>query len=246
MKSLFSVLLLSAVLLLPLPAQTAAEWKAFAKKEEAAGNTSKALAGYLEAEKKNPEDVETHTQIAKQWGDYMTELSGAQRRDAARKSIAASRKAVELAPQDSEANLSLALSLGKNLEFLDNKEKLKTSREIKKYAEKALALNSESDYAHQLLGRWHQGIAEMGGATRAIAKLIYGSVPKGSYEEALMHFEKARALRPDRLIHQVEYGRTLMMMGREEEGRAAIEKGLAMPNTEKDDPETKKRGREML
>lgn len=235
-----------ALALATLEGQTAAEWRAFAEKEEAAGRTPNALAGFLEAEKKAPRDLQVQLKIAKQWGDYMTELTGGQRRDASEKSLAASRKALAIAPKSGEANLSMALSLGKNMEFQGNREKLKTSKDIQSYATKALRLDAKSDYAHHVLGRWHQEIAGMGGATRAIAKLIYGDVPTGSYQSALQHFGQARALRPDRLIHQIEYGRTLMMMGRKSEGRVEIEKGLAMPNTEKDDIETKERGRKML
>jgi hypothetical protein len=35
-------------------------------------------------------------------------------------------------------------------------------------------------------------------------------------------------------------------MGRPDDARKFISKGLAMPNTEKDDPETKQKGRELL
>jgi hypothetical protein len=35
-------------------------------------------------------------------------------------------------------------------------------------------------------------------------------------------------------------------MGRTDDARRFINKGLAMPNSEKDDPETKERGRETL
>jgi tetratricopeptide (TPR) repeat protein len=245
-KFLVPTLVLLALCGSPLGAQTAREWEAFAKKEEQAGNTAKALAGYLEAEKKAPEDLAILTQIAKQWGDYTAKLDNeGQRHDAAEKSLKYSRKALRLAPESAQANLSMAISHGKRVEFLGNREKIEASREVKKFAEKALRLDPESDYAHHLLGRWHQNVAGMGGATRAIAKLIYGGIPAGSYQEARDHFKKARELRPDRLIHQIEYGRTLMMMGQKAKGRAAIKKGLAMPNTEADDAAAKERGRGM-
>ena len=176
----------------------------------------------------------------------MPELKGGQRQDAAKRSLSYSRQALKAAPNDSDSNLAVALSLGKNVEFMGNKEKIQASKDIKAYAEKALALNPKSDYAHHLLGRWNQNVAEMGGVTRTIAKVIYGEIPQGSLQAALSHFEKARQLRPDRLVHQIEYGRTLVMMGQKEKGSAEIKKGLAMPNKDKDDPESKERGRAML
>ena len=57
---------------------------------------------------------------------------------------------------------------------------------------------------------------------------------------------EAIALNPNRLMHYVELGRVYAQMGRKDEARRQIGTGLAMPNAEKDDPETKARGRELL
>jgi tetratricopeptide (TPR) repeat protein len=97
-----------------------------------------------------------------------------------------------------------------------------------------------------MLGRWHQEIAAIGGGTRMLAKIVYGGIPKGSYQEALGHFEKARNINSKRLIHHIEYGRTLAMMGRDVDARTELKKALAMPNREADDPESKLRGQSTL
>jgi Flp pilus assembly protein TadD len=57
---------------------------------------------------------------------------------------------------------------------------------------------------------------------------------------------RAITINPHRLMHYIELGRIYAQMGRKEEAREFINKGLAMPATEKDDPETKQRGRETL
>lgn len=177
----------------------------------------------------------------------MTEAKGAaERRQASDLSIAWSKRALAVDPKNSDANLAVAISIGKSVEFMGNRAKIEASRQIKTSADRALELNPRSDYAHHMLGRWHQGLAGMGGATRMIAEAIYGKVPDASYDEALAHFKKARELRPDRLIHQIEYGRTLAMMGRKDEARMEIRKGLAMPNRDKDDAESKQRGADTL
>ncbi len=226
--------------------QTASEWVKKADTLEASGKTQDALDAYLKAEALDPKNPDILIKIAKQYGDLMPSLKDKARKEASLKSLQYSRKAVEIAPKSSDSHLALALSLGKNTEFLGNREKLEASREIKSAAEKALKLNPKSDYAHHMLGRWHQQIADIGGATRVLAKIIYGGIPKGSYEEALDHFKKAREINSKRLIHQIEYGRTLAMMGREDEARREIEKGLAMPNREADDAESKSRGQATL
>lgn len=226
--------------------QTAAQWKKKADALDASGKTKDALAAYMEAEKKSPNDAAILVKIAKQYGDMMPSLAGAARKDAAAKSLEYSRKAVAANPKLSDSHLALAISLGKSTEFMGAREKIEASREMKTAADTALRLNRKSDYAHHLLGRWHQEMASIGGGTRALAKLIYGGVPKGSYAEALAFFDTARKLQPKRLVHQIEYGRTLAMMGREAEARTEINKGLALPNREADDAESKARGQKTL
>jgi tetratricopeptide (TPR) repeat protein len=226
--------------------QSAPEWKKKGDALEASGKTKDALAAYQEAEKKSPNDAAILVKIAKQYGDMMPSLKGAARKDAAAKSLEYSRKAVKANPKLSDSYLSVALSLGKSTEFYGSRQKIEASREIKSAADEALRLDRKSDYSHHMLGRWHQEMAGIGGASRLIAKLVYGGVPKGSYKEALEHFDKARKLKPKRLIHQIEYGRTLAMLGRNAEAKTEIQKGVDMPNREADDGESKVRGRETL
>jgi len=226
--------------------QTAAEWKKKGDALESSGKTKQALEAYEKALEKEPKDADILVKVAKQYGDLMPSLKGKEREKAGESSLEYSRKAVALAPNSSDPHLAVALSLGKNTEFMGNKEKIEASREMKAEAKKALELDPKSDYAHHMLGRWHQEMADIGGFARLAAKVIYGGVPKGSYEEALDHFDKARNLNGKRLIHQIEYGRTLAMMGRENDARREIKKGLAMPNKEADDAESKTRGRATL
>lgn len=58
--------------------------------------------------------------------------------------------------------------------------------------------------------------------------------------------KKTTALSPRRLIHIVELGRTYAKMGQIEEAKKIIRQGIAMPNREKDDPETNQRGQKTL
>ena len=81
---------------------------------------------------------------------------------------------------------------------------------------------------------------------RALAQVVYSKLPPAKYEDAVRCFEKAIALNPSRLMHYIELGRTYAQMGRDADARKFITKGLAMPETEKDDPETKNLGRQTL
>jgi len=182
-------------------AQPARQTLSAAAEFDRQGRTRDALGTYMQADREDPNNPAILVKIAKQHGDLMTEiLDPKQRRSAANQSLAYARRALLADPTSSDAHLSVAISLGKMIEFMGNGEKIQASREIKTSAEEALRLDPNSDYARHMLGRWHQGLAGVGGATRALAKLIYGGLPPASYAEALDHFAKARALRPDRLI----------------------------------------------
>ena len=74
----------------------------------------------------------------------------------------------------------------------------------------------------------------------------YGKLPPAKHEDAARCFEKAIALNPNRLMHYIELGRTYEKMDRDADARLFIAKGLALPETEYDDPETKNLGRQIL
>jgi Flp pilus assembly protein TadD len=89
-------------------------------------------------------------------------------------------------------------------------------------------------------------LADVNTVKRALAHVLYGGLPKGSIDEAERDMKKAIELNPNRLMHYIELGRIYAQMGRKDDARQFINKGLAMPDAEKDDAETKQRGRETL
>jgi len=207
----------------------------------------KALQCYLPAEKLNPDNVSLLVRIAREYRHLMSDAS--QKDDKlklGRTAVDYSKRAVALAPDDPESQLALAISYGKILPFVGNKEKMEMSRLVKAAAEKVTKLDPKNDLGWHVLGRWHLVLAEISGVKRALAQVVYGKMPDASNEEAVRYFEKAIALNPNRLMHYIELGRTYAQMDRKEEARRLITKGLGMRETEKDDPETKEKGREIL
>jgi len=228
-------------------AQTAQELIAQGDALDAKLRSEEALLLYLKAEKLQPDDAGLLIKIAKQYGESMTGMAS---KDAQRKAgetaLAYSQRAVKLAPKMADAHLALAICYGRLLELMPARQKVEYSKLIRQGAEKAIQIDPKSDYAWHMLGRWHQAVATMDGFTKAIVKIIYGGLPDASLQEAARCFEKARQLRSDRLAHTVELGRTYAMMDRKEEAKKYLDQGLAMQNKERDDPDTKARGRESL
>jgi tetratricopeptide (TPR) repeat protein len=126
------------------------------------------------------------------------------------------------------------------------KKQVANSRLIKIAVDKVIALDPDNDLAWHVLGRWYLALADVGTVKRALAQVAYGKLPPAEYEDAVRCFEKAIALNPNRRMHCIELGRTYSQMGRDEDARKFITRGLGMAETEKDDPETKNLGRQIL
>jgi tetratricopeptide (TPR) repeat protein len=208
---------------------------------------NEALPLYLSAEKIEPKNPELLVRIARQYRYLMTDASDTQEKlRLGHLALDYSERAAACGPKDCDAQLATAITLGKMLPFMPVKEQVSASPRIKESVDKALAIDPRNDNAWHILGRWNRVLAEISSAKRFLAGMIYGQLPKGSIDEAEQDMKKAIAINPHRLMHYIELGRIYAQMGRKDEARESINKGLGMPDAEKDDPETKARGRETL
>jgi tetratricopeptide (TPR) repeat protein len=210
-------------------------------------NPGEALKSYLPAEQLAPNNVELLLRIARQYRHQMADTgSAAEKIRLSAVSLDYSRRAVALAPGNSEAHLSVAIGYAKSLEFFSNKEKMNALRHVKNFTDKAIALDSNNDLAWYILGRWNEKVAELSTLKRKVAEFAYGSLPKATSDDAAKCFRKAISINPARSPYYVDLGITCAAMANKADAKKFIEKGLALPSTGKDDPETKRRGRETL
>lgn len=218
-----------------------------AQKKDAAMETSAALALYLQADKLSPDNPTVLVGIAKQYGESMVDTTNKDTKiQRGEISLRYAKKALQVAPDFSDAHLAVAVCYGRLMDYEGAKTKVEYSRLVKIHADKAISLDPRSDYAWHLLGRWHRGIAEITPVVRGFAKVVYGGLPDGSNAEAAKAFRKAISLNPDRLAHYIELGIALLADGHLKEGKSFIEKGLSMPVKEKGDPESKAQGKAAL
>jgi tetratricopeptide (TPR) repeat protein len=208
---------------------------------------AQALKCYRSAEELQPQNFQILTRIARQYRHLMSDATEQKERlQLGNTAVSYSERAALLAPNDSDAQLSVAISYGKMLPFLSTKEQVAASPVIKSSAETAIKLDPSNDLAWHILGRWHRVLADISPVKRAVAPLLYGKLPAASNEEAVRCLQKAMQLNPNRLINYIELGRALAQAGRKDEARTYLVKGLAMRSTDKDDPEAKQHGRETL
>ena len=210
-------------------------------------HATEALQFYLSAEKLDPKNVRLLVSIARQYRHLMTDATVREMKVMlGSAALNYSKRAAALAPNDSEAQLAPAITYGKMVALQGTKEQVAASASIKQSADNAIRLDPRNDTAWYILGRWHRAVADVGGVKRAFGSLVYGKLPTSTNEAAVACFEKAIAINPTRLMHYIELGRTYAQMGKKDEARRFIAKGLAMPDVEKDDPDAKQHGREAL
>ncbi|HET9367646.1 MAG TPA: tetratricopeptide repeat protein [Candidatus Udaeobacter sp.] len=206
-----------------------------------------ALEVYLPANKLEPNNVKLLVCIARQYRHLMSDTSSKQEKlRLGNTSLEFASRAATLAPNNSEAQLSPAISLGKMLPFMGTKDQIKASPRIKAAVDRTLLLDPNNDNAWHILGRWNRVLANVSVVKRVLAKALYGDLPVTTNEAAEKCLLKAIEINPNRLMHYIELGRIYAQMGRKEEARKYIQKGMAMPNKEKDDPEMKEIGKQTL
>ena len=91
-----------------------------------------------------------------------------------------------------------AILLGRLGDFLPTKEKVANSYKIKDALEASAKLLPEDASIQTALGQWCFKVAGISFIERNAAKLLFGSPPSSSYEEALKYVEASYALRPSK------------------------------------------------
>ena len=206
-----------------------------------------AMGVFLEAEKLDPNNVEILCRLAKTHDEAMVDTdSKAEQKRLAEAALGYAKRAAALNPKSAKAQLSMAITCGRLAPYLDSKAKIAHSKLVKEHAEKALELEPSNSYAHHILGAWNYEMASLSPLLRTLVKLVYGSLPPASFEQAEAFLQRAVTLSPNKVSHRIELGRTYAALNKKDLAREEISKGLSLPDREKDDPNTKLRGKAAL
>lgn len=157
------------------------------------------------------------------------------------------RRCVSLYPNSAEGHFYLSVAVGRVALFEGGKKKIELSKEVKQEALKAIELDPDHDGAYHVLARWNREIANLNWFLKAVAKVVYGGVPKGATNEnAIKYFKKAIQIKPEHINHHLELGRTYLMMGEKKMAEKEFQEALKLPVADKDDPDHKREARELL
>ena len=226
---------------LPLLGQTAADDIKQGDEHFAKFDDARALQDYLKAAQAEPANYEALWKTSRAYfdvGGFMrpTNSSAAdEQRKIYSDSMSYARRAIKADPNGTWGHLFLAAAWGKyvltHVLTQGKKEQVKASKQIRVEIDKAIELDPKNDLAYHALGRWHRQMAEIGGVQRFFGRLIYGSIPKGTYNESEKYLKKAIELNPNYTIHYLELGRTYLDMKKPDLAEQEFEKVLQAPIT---------------
>lgn len=214
--------------------------------EERARNLGPAIAILHEAEKIEPQNLGVLLRLSKVYADFVDDAPKADSEKHARRALEYARQAAKLEPSSAQAQLCLAVSYGKLTDFVNAKTKILYSRLILEHAKKSLEMNPKDDFAWHVLGRWHQGVANVNPVLRSLANVTYGGLPPASTEEAIRHLKKAVELAPEKIIHRRELARVYVDSGQKELAREQWKAITELPPLDGEDVRDKKTARDLL
>lgn len=232
--------------------QTAEEFIKSGDEFYAQWEDQQALEAYLKALEIDDKNYEALWKAARGYVDVADLMTGTgkevekQKFDMYVKAERYAKQAISVNPNDTWGHFMLSAALGKKVLMLGKKEQIDASKQVKSAVDKAIELDPENDLAYHALGRWHRRMAEIGGAKRALGSLVYGSIPKGSFEESEKWLKKAVELKPEYINHHLELGRTYVALKKYDLATAEFNKCLELPEASAKDRQLKEEARAEL
>ena len=157
------------------------------------------------------------------------------------------RKAVQVDPKSAWGHFWVAAALGSIAVVSPVAKQVELASEIRSEVERAIALDPRNGPAYHIYGVWHRKLAEIGGASRVLASVLYGqSVPTGSLEKSLEYLKKAIELEPTVIVSRLELARTHVAREEWEPARALLRSVADLPIRFSDDSKHKKQAAQLL
>ncbi len=154
--------------------------------------------------------------------------------------------ALKFYPQSDEANVAVAIAVGRTLLKKSGKEKISIVKDIKHYADAALKANPQNFKAWHVLGKWNYEIANLSTVEKTLAKILYGSLPDGSLRTSIAAYEKARAINPNFALNYLELAKAYEKNNNRHKAVSLLKILLTIPVKTEDDPRIKKEAVQLI
>jgi hypothetical protein len=146
-----------------------------------------------------------------------------------------------------DACYAMAMASGKMTDVeTENKKMVGYVRDIKFYADKALAINPNHARANYVLGKWNYELANLSGIKKAAVKILYGGLPEGSLEKAIQYMEKCKSLEPYFVKNYLELAKAYKDNHQPAQAIDILNKLVKLPTRTSEDIPLKEEGAKLL
>lgn len=156
-------------------------------------------------------------------------------------------RALEVDSTGTQSNFVMAVAMGRKALISGARDRVAASRDIKKYADRAIQYDSTNAGAWHVLGRWHFKVANLSWLERAAANTLFGGIPgNASNEKAAEYIEKAIELDDDYVLYYYDLAKVYEEMGRDEQAISTCRDALDVTNLTPDDEKIKQDCRQLI
>ena len=156
------------------------------------------------------------------------------------------RTALRVSPADDEANVAMAIALGRMVLIKSGKERISTVKDIKHYTDIALKTNAQNFKAWHVLGKWNYEVSNLNMVERTAAKIFFGGLPEASLKIAIASYEKAKELNPAFMLNYLELAKAYNRIDDRQKATAQLKKLLTLPLLTEDDPRIKSEAQKLI
>jgi tetratricopeptide (TPR) repeat protein len=230
-KSLL-ILLASATLTSPVLAQDVVSLVARGDSAYAVFSAEEALTLYESALAMDSTNANALAKASRTAVDVAESLTDAARqKELFRKGERYARLAVHADSASAENWFHLARALGRTALSVGVRDRVRFAVEIRRCAEKALAINPDHPGALHVLGMWNAEVKRLSGVELFFARRFLGGgvLGQANWKDAVSYMERAVSVDPERIAHKLDLAGVYADTREKEKARAAYEAVIAYP-----------------
>lgn len=154
--------------------------------------------------------------------------------------------ALKVNPYNPEANVAMAIAMGRVALKKGGKEKINAVKDIKKYADLALKYDPNNYKAWHVIAKWNYEISSLNFFERTAVKVFFGDLPTATIDDAVAGYKKSMSLNPSFLLNYLSIAKAYDKKDDPDTAKRYLNTLLNMPIKMTDDFTIKKEARDLL
>ncbi len=212
----------------PLAAQTVPQHLTAGDTARCQRNPQAALMHFREALQLDSLSYEANWKAARELtdiGKLMPDSLRKQRDSVYAEALGLAQRAVRVDSVGADGHYMVAVAVGRVALTKGPRERVRSARQVRDEALRAIALDSLHDGALHVMGRWNAEIMRLPGLTKFFAKTFLGAgiFNEASWDNAVRYFTDAIRINPGNIYHHLDLAEALVDAHRPEEAKPHLE-----------------------